>query len=81
MRHAHGCCLRSFPKHVKNCSSGDMCLRWPAAGMLEVESRFREVQGDRGLATLASKVEQNRLRSVDLTVRYQPEEKDARLTV
>jgi len=27
-----------------------MCLRWTAAGMLEAETRFRKVEGYRGLA-------------------------------
>ena len=34
-----------------------MCLRWTAAGMLEAETRFRKVEGYRGLAQLAVHVE------------------------
>jgi putative transposase len=34
-----------------------MCLRWTAAGMLEAETRFRKVQGYRGLANLAVAIE------------------------
>jgi putative transposase len=34
-----------------------MCLRWTAAGMLEAETRFRKVEGYRGLAQLALHVE------------------------
>ena len=34
-----------------------MCLRWTAAGMLEAETRFRKVQGYRGLAQLAVAIE------------------------
>jgi hypothetical protein len=50
------------PRNVKNWSSGDMCLRWTAAGMLEAETRFRKVQGYRGLAHLAVKIENDLLR-------------------
>jgi hypothetical protein len=34
-----------------------MALRWTAAGMLEAETRFRKVEGYRGLANLAIAVE------------------------
>jgi hypothetical protein len=34
-----------------------MCLRWTAAAMLEAETRFRKVEGYRGLAQLAIHVE------------------------
>ena len=43
-----------------------MCLRWTAAGMLEAETRFRKVEGYRGLATLAVKIEQDLLRKRQL---------------
>src|SRR6516162_2745491 len=49
--------VRVIHRNVKNWSSGEMCLRWTAAGMLEAETRFRKVQGYRGLATLAVKIE------------------------
>ena len=39
-----------------------MCLRRTAAGMLEAESRFRKVEGYRGLAQLAVKVEADLIR-------------------
>ena len=45
--------VRVINRNVKHWSSGEMCLRWTAAGMLEAESRFRKVQGYRGLANLA----------------------------
>jgi transposase-like protein len=54
--------VRVIHRNVKNWSSGDMCLRWTAAGMLEAESRFRKVQGYRGLANLAVKIEHDLLR-------------------
>ena len=43
-----------------------MCLRWTAAGMLEAETRFRKVQGFRGLATLAVKIERDLIRKRQL---------------
>ena len=49
--------VRTIQRNVKNWSSGEMCLRWTAAGMLEAESRFRKVEGYRGLAQLAVHVE------------------------
>jgi transposase-like protein len=72
--------VRVIHRNVKHWSSGDMCLRWTAAGMLEAETRFRKVQGYRGLATLAVKIE------ADLTRRRQAvthttEEDIAALTV
>ena len=54
--------VRVIHRNVKHWSSGEMCLRWTAAGMLEAESRFRKVQGYRGLATLAVKIEADLLR-------------------
>jgi putative transposase len=49
--------VRVVHRNVKNWSSGEMCLRWTAAGMLEAETRFRKVQGYRGLANLAVAIE------------------------
>jgi hypothetical protein len=49
--------VRVIQRNVKNWSSGEMCLRWTAAGMLEAETRFRKVEGYRGLAQLAVHVE------------------------
>jgi putative transposase len=58
--------VRVIHRNVKNWSSGDMCLRWTAAGMLEAESRFRKVEGYRGLAGLAVKIEHDLLRKRQL---------------
>ena len=55
--------VRVVNRNVKHWSSGDMCLRWTAAGMLEAETRFRKVEGYRGLATLAVKIEHDLLRN------------------
>ena len=49
--------VRAIQRNVKNWSSGEMCLRWTAAGMLEAETRFRKVEGYPGLAQLAIHVE------------------------
>ncbi|MBV9799360.1 MAG: hypothetical protein JO039_15045 [Solirubrobacterales bacterium] len=49
--------VRVIQRNVKNWSSGEMCMRWTAAGMLQAETRFRKVEGYRGLAQLAIHVE------------------------
>ncbi len=56
--------VRVINRNVKNWGSGEMCLRWTAAGMLEAESRFRKVAGYRGLANIAVAIER------DLTARH-----------
>ncbi len=50
-------CVRRSAGNVKRWSSGEMCLRWTAAGMLEAERQFRRVVGYRDLAKLAVAVE------------------------
>ena len=55
--------VRVIHRNVKHWTSGEMCLRWTAAGMLEAESRFRKVEGYRGLAGLAVKIEHDLLRN------------------
>ncbi len=54
--------VRVIHRNVKHWTSGDMCLRWTAAGMLEAEARFRKVEGYRGLANIAVKIEADLLR-------------------
>jgi putative transposase len=54
--------VRVIQRNVKNWSRGEMCLRWTAAGMLEAETRCRKVDGYRGLAQLAVKVEADLIR-------------------
>jgi transposase-like protein len=49
--------VRAIQHNIKNWTSGEMCLRWTAAGMLEAETRFRKVEGYRGLANLAVAIE------------------------
>ncbi len=50
-------CVRRSARNVKRWRSGEMCLRWTAAGMLEAERQFRRVVGYRDLAKLANAVE------------------------
>ncbi len=49
--------VRRISRNVKRWQSGDMCLRWTAAGMLEAESQFRRIIGHGDLAKLALAVE------------------------
>jgi putative transposase len=46
-------CVRRSARNVKRWQSGDMALRWTAAGMLEAERQFRRIIGYRDLAKLA----------------------------
>jgi len=50
-------CVRRTSRNVKRWSSGEMALRWTAAGMLEAEKQFRKVIGYRDLAKLAVAIE------------------------
>ena len=49
--------VRHTQRNVKSWQSGDMRLRWSAAGMLEAERQFRRIIGYRDLAKLALAVE------------------------
>jgi transposase-like protein len=49
--------VRRTGRNVKRWQSGEMCLRWTAAGMLEAERQFRKIIGYRDLAKLALAVE------------------------
>jgi putative transposase len=51
--------VRRVSRNVKRWQSGDMCLRWTAAGMLEAERQFRRIIGHTDLATLALTVERD----------------------
>jgi putative transposase len=53
--------IRRTSRNVKRWQSGDMCLRWTAAGMLEAETQFRKVIGYTDLAKLALAVERDLL--------------------
>jgi putative transposase len=51
--------VRRTSRNVKRWQSGDMCLRWTAAGMLEAEQQFRKIMGYSDLAKLALAVERD----------------------
>ena len=51
--------IRRTSRNVKRWQSGDMCLRWTAAGMLEAEQQFRKIIGYSDLAKLATRVERD----------------------
>jgi transposase-like protein len=44
--------VRRVSRNVKRWQSGDMCLRWTAAGMLEAQGQFRKIIGYPELARL-----------------------------
>jgi len=46
--------VRDRSSRVKRWESGEMALRWAAAGMLAAEAQFRRVQGYRELPALAA---------------------------
>jgi transposase-like protein len=52
-------CVRRSSRNVKRWQSGEMALRWTAAGMLEAERQFRRIIGYRDLAQLAVAIERN----------------------
>jgi transposase-like protein len=51
--------VRRTSRNVKHWQSGDMCLRWTAAGMLEAERQFRKIIGVRHLTRLTIAVERD----------------------
>jgi putative transposase len=50
-------CVRRSSRNVKHWQSGDMCLRWTAAGMLEAERQSRRIIGYADLAKLVTAIE------------------------
>ena len=50
-------CVRRTSRNVKRWQSGEMGLRWTAAGMLEAERQFRKIIGYRDLANLVVAIE------------------------
>jgi len=52
-------CIRRTSRNVKRWQSGEMALRWTAAGMLEAERQFRRIIGHRDLAKLAVAIERD----------------------
>ena len=51
--------VRRTQRNVKRWSSGEMALRWTAAGMLEAERQFRRIIGYRDLTKLALAIERD----------------------
>ena len=49
--------VRRTQRNVKRWSSGEMALRWTAAGMLEAERQFRKIIGYKDLASLVVAIE------------------------
>ena len=56
-------CVRRTSRNVKRWQSGEMALRWTAAGMLEAERQFRRIIGYRDLAKLAVAIERDLART------------------
>ena len=52
-------CVRRTARNVKRWQSGEMALRWTAAGMLEAERQFRRIIGYQQLAKLALAIERD----------------------
>ena len=52
--------VRTTQRNVKRWRSGEMALRWTAAGMLEAERQFRRVLGYRDLPKLLAAIERER---------------------
>ena len=70
-------CVRRSSRNVKRWQSGDMALRWTAAGMLEAERQFRRIIGHTDLTKLAVAVERDLARQRDVV--HQPTEEAATL--
>jgi putative transposase len=66
-------CVRRTSRNVKHWQSGDMALRWTAAGMLEAEQQFRRVIGYRDLAKLAVAIERNLTAKTNLSPTAEPD--------
>ena len=49
--------VRDHAGRVKRWASGEMALRWAAAGMLAAEAQFRRVKGYQELPALAAALE------------------------
>ena len=52
--------VRRTSRNVKRWQSGEMCLRWTAAGMLEAERQFRRIIGYHDLAKLVVAIDNER---------------------
>jgi putative transposase len=72
-------CVRRSSRNVKRWQSGDMALRWTAAGMLEAERQFRRIIGHTDLAKLAVAIERDLTRHTQPHVTHTPTEETATL--
>ena len=70
-------CVRRSSRNVKRWQSGDMALRWTAAGMLEAERQFRRIIGHTDLAKLAVAIERDLTRHRNVV--HQPTKETATL--
>ena len=71
--------VRRTQRNVKRWQSGDMALRWTAAGMLEAEQQFRKIIGYRDLAKLAIAIERDLRRHRSTDAAHTPTEEAATL--
>jgi len=69
--------VRRTQRNVKRWSSGEMALRWTAAGMLEAEKQFRRIIGYRDLATLVVAIERDHDRRSHTEVAHTPNKEAA----
>jgi len=74
-------CVRRSSRNVKRWQSGDMALRWTAAGMLEAERQFRRIMGYRDLAKLALAIEHDLQHANETELHATNEEAAITLTV
>ncbi len=75
-------CVRRTSRNVKRWQSGEMALRWTAAGMLEAERQFRRIVGYADLAKLALAVERDlAATSFSTTMPTTPREADTLATI
>jgi putative transposase len=73
--------VRRTQRNVKRWSSGEMALRWTAAGMLEAERQFRRIIGYTDLATLVVAVERELADHRPLAADHTPTEEAAIVAV
>ena len=64
--------VRRTQRNVKHWSSGEMGLRWTAAGMLEAEQQFRKVIGHTDLASSPSRSNTNSTAPIKKKCPHQP---------
>ena len=64
--------VKTHARRVKHWESGEMALRWTAAGMLAAETQFRRVQGYRELPLLAAALKRELHIESETTAANQP---------